>query len=96
MDKIKGFHEASEKKFKPGPKMRAPKVRNTGLEQAISEAGSIDALARRIEVTPGAVRAARANGMTPGLALLIWERCRIKMSKLLGHSVKCPHCNIEI
>lgn len=83
-------------KPKPGPKMRAPRVLNKGLEQAIAEAGCIDALARRIDLSPGAVRSARATGMTPGLALLLWERCRIKISKLLGHPIKCPHCYGEL
>jgi hypothetical protein len=88
--------QETEKKLKPGPKMRPPGVRNKGLEQAIAEAGSIDELARRVELSPGAVRSARAGGMTPGLALLLWDRCRIKISKLLGRSVLCPHCQKEI
>ena len=76
--------------------MGAPKVRNKGLEQAIAEAGSIDELARRVELSPGAIRAVRAGGMTPGLALLLWERCRIKISALLGRPIKCPHCYGEL
>ena len=83
-------------KSKPGPKMCAPKVRNSGLEQAIAAAGSIDALAQAVGMTHGAVRSARANGMTPGLALLLWERCRIRISKLLGRTIKCPHCFGEL
>jgi hypothetical protein len=95
MAKINKLQE-TQKKLKPGPKMEAPKVRNKGLEQAIAEAGSIDELARRVELSPGAVRSARDKGMTPGLALLLWERCRIKMSKLLGRTITCPHCAKEI
>jgi hypothetical protein len=83
-------------KSKPGPKMRAPKVRNKGLEKAIAEAGSIDELARRIELSPGAIRSVRDSGMTDGVAMLLWERCKIKLSELLGRSVKCPHCYEEI
>jgi len=95
MAKIKELRD-TQKKFNPGPKMQPPKVRNKGLEQAIAEAGSIDALARRIDRSPGAVRSVREKGMTDGVALAIWERCRIKLTKLLGRSITCPHCSEEI
>ena len=96
INKLRAKTAISAGKGKPGPKMGAPGVRNKGLEQAIAEAGSIDELARRVELSPGAVRSARDKGMTPGLALLLWERCRIKMSKLLGRTITCPHCAKEI
>jgi hypothetical protein len=95
MARINKLQETA-KNNKPGPKMQPPKVRNKGLEQAIAEAGSIDEVARRVELSPGAVRSARDKGMSPGLALLLWERCRIKMSKLLGRTITCPHCAKEI
>ena len=95
---MKNINKLREKapKSKTGPKMRPPKVRNSGLEQAIAEAGSIDQLARRVDLWPGAIRSARATGMTPGLALLLWERCRIKISRLLGRRINCPHCFEEL
>jgi hypothetical protein len=82
--------------LKRGRKMRAPKVRNKGLEKAIIEAGGIGALARRVELTPGAIQSVRAGGMTDGVALLLWERCKIKLSELLGRTIKCPHCFGEL
>lgn len=82
--------------MKRGRKMRAPKVRNSGLEQAIAEAGSIDALARRVDLSPSAIRSVREKGMTPGIALILWERCRIKISKLLRRKMYCPHCYGEL
>jgi hypothetical protein len=83
-------------KSKPGPKMCAPKSRNSGLEQAITEAGSIDALARRVGLFPGAIRSAREHGMTPRIALLLWEICKIKISTLRARTIKCPRCNEEL
>ena len=88
--------EKEKAKYGPGRPLGPPRVYNEGLEQALAEAGGRAELARRSGLTDRQIEQARAAGMTPAIAIKLWEACRIKLSKLLGRSVRCPHCQKEI
>ena len=78
---------------RPGPAL----VKNDGLEQALAETGNnLTELSRRLGVAPSAIVHARREGPGARLILLLFERCRVKLSKLLGRSVRCQHCQKEI
>ena len=96
MGKINKLRDKTAVKL-PGKRPGPPLVRNEGLEQALAEAGgNLHELARRLDMDPSSLVEARRKGPSPRLALIIWERCRVKLSKVLGRSVRCPHCFKEI
>ena len=81
---------------KTGPKAAAAAVPNEAFEQALDRAGSIRALAQVAGLSHATIIEWRRRGVPASPAVSIWRAFGVKLSKLVGQRVTCPHCSKEL